>query len=247
VSISGPPARRLVKENTMTSQQAPTLLNDDGSASMATALLMSHHGLRRDLARLAIALGQPAASEPARAAALKEEWQGYHGKLHGHHEAEDNGFFPGLRSGHAHLAPVIDRLTSDHRRIDPLLEAGDRAFADLATTREAAAKAVTELGVLLHEHLALEEAEVISFLRDAREFPPPGTDAEAEMYAQGFAWACHGVAEDVLARLYAMLPPSLTSRLPAARVAFDARCARVWGPTKPGASRTAVPDWLAGG
>jgi hypothetical protein len=43
------------------------------------------------------------------------------------------------------------------------------------------------------------------------------------------------------------VPPSLTSRLPAARAAFDARCVRVWGPTKPGASRTAVPDWLAGG
>src|SRR5947207_3118189 len=34
----------------------PDLLNDDGSASIATALLMSHHGFRRDIARFAVAL-----------------------------------------------------------------------------------------------------------------------------------------------------------------------------------------------
>ena len=30
----------------------PNLLNDDGSASMATLLMMSHHAFRRDLGRL---------------------------------------------------------------------------------------------------------------------------------------------------------------------------------------------------
>jgi len=35
---------------------ATNLLNEDGSASMATALLMSHHAFRRDIARFAGAL-----------------------------------------------------------------------------------------------------------------------------------------------------------------------------------------------
>jgi hypothetical protein len=34
----------------------PRLLNDDGTASVATALLMSHHAFRRDTAQLAAAL-----------------------------------------------------------------------------------------------------------------------------------------------------------------------------------------------
>ena len=35
---------------------APRLLNDDGTASIATALMSSHHGFRRDLGRFARAL-----------------------------------------------------------------------------------------------------------------------------------------------------------------------------------------------
>ena len=55
-----------------------------------------------------------------------------------------------------------------------------------------------------------------------------------------------GLAPEVLARVHAMLPANLTSRLPAARAAYAARCVRVWGSVRDGASRTAVPDWLDG-
>jgi hypothetical protein len=213
---------------------------------MASALLMSHHGLRRDLARFGIALGRLAGGDATRAAALQAEWQRYHLTLHGHHEAEDKGLFPSITSRHPEVAPVIERLTSDHRRIDPLLEAGDRAFADLAATGGVAA-VVAELSALLDAHLAVEEEHVIPFLRGAKAFPPPATDAEVALYADGFAWASHGVAEDVLARVYAILPENLTARMPAARAAFEERSLRVWGPTASGASRTAVPDWLSEG
>lgn len=225
---------------------APSLLNDDGSASMATALLMSHHGLRRDLARFAIALGR-ADHDPARTQALQAEWNSYRATLHGHHTAEDNGLFPHLRGQHAHLAAVIDKLDADHRRIDPLLEEGDGAFAILATKPAAAAAVVKQLSALLDAHLAIEEAEVVSFLRDAKAFPAPATDVEVDLYAQGFAWSSHGVAPEVLERLNAILPEVLITRLPAARAAFDQRVQRVWGPTQVGASRTAIPDWLPGG
>jgi hypothetical protein len=39
-----------------------------------------------------------------------------------------------------------------------------------------------------------------------------------------------------------MLPESLTSRLPDAKVAFAARCERAWGTAKAGAARTPIPD-----
>ena len=221
----------------------PNLLDDDGNASMATAIMSSHHGFRRDLAQFATALRRLAAGDRQRVAALREEWTHFRGKLHAHHQAEDTGLFPSLRAQQPALAAVIAGLDADHRRIDPLLEQGDRAFAALPVTTEAAAEIVALLRALLAPHLATEEAQLFPFLRGAKEFPSCSDD-ELAMFADGFAWCSHGIAPDIIARLDAILPPALVARLPAARAAFTERCARVWGSAQPGASRTAVPDWI---
>lgn len=221
--------------------QAPALLNDDGTASIATAFMSSHHAFRRDLARFASALAK-LSRDAGRARAIGEEWTQYRGALHGHHQVEDTGIFPGLRQQSASLAATLERLEADHRRIDPLLEEGDRAFADLPRAIEAATRVVGELRALLDEHLAVEEAEVVPFLRGTATFPPPATPAEAELYASGFAWSTHGIAEDVIAQLDKMLPEILRSKLPAARAAYAARCERAFGTLKPGAARTPIPD-----
>lgn len=216
---------------------APQLLNDDGSASMATMIMMSHHGLRRDLARFAKALAQPVNA----ALPLAEEWQSFRQTLHGHHDAEDNGMFPSMRGQSAALAKTIDKLAADHRQIDPLLERGDRAFAELAANQGAAQTVIHDLLALLGPHLALEEAELIPLLRGAKDFPAPPSDEAAAMYAQGFAWAMDGIAPEVLEQVRAMLPGVLLERLPAARAAFSARSERVWGRLPPLASRSSVP------
>jgi len=214
---------------------APSLLNDDGSASMATALMMSHHGFRRDLARFAVAL---AALEPARVDALQDEWRAFHEHLHGHHVAEDSGIFPDLR---ASLPAVIERLSDDHRVLDPLLGRGDRAFAALPAPGEARA-VIAELQALLEPHLALEEAEVIPRLRGFKDFPAPANAAELALYAEGFAWASAGIARDVVAQMDAMLPASLRAALPEARAAYEARCVRTWGSPQAGDARTPIPE-----
>jgi hemerythrin-like domain-containing protein len=228
----------------MTKAAAPNFLNGDGSASMATALMMSHHGLRRDLAQFALALTRVANGDRARVAALQEEWRNYHLTLHGHHEAEDQRMFPHMRAEHPELAQIIDGLGADHRRIDPLLERGDRAFAALERDAGEAIEIVAELSALLEPHLATEETHIIPLIRGANSFPPPANEEEARMYAEGFAWSSHGVAPDVLERVYAMLPAELAAKLPAARAAFEQRCERVWGSAKAGASRTPIPEWL---
>jgi hypothetical protein len=220
------------------------LLNEDGTASMATAFLSSHHGLRRDLARFAIALRE---LHGPRVAALQEEWTSYHQTLHGHHSVEDQSIFPDMRTQHPALAEVIDRLVADHRRIDPMLADGDRAFAGLPASLASARAVVAELASLLADHLATEEQHLVPHLRGASSFPSPANDAEADMYAGGFAWSMDGIAPDILDRLDVMLPESVKERLPAARAAFAARCARVWGHTIPGASRTSIPDWMVEG
>jgi hemerythrin-like domain-containing protein len=221
--------------------QAPNLLNDDGSASMATMLMMSHHAFRLGLARLAKALEIVGRGDASRVEALREEWTWFHNALHGDHQSEDNGVFPNLAKEHESVRATIEKLGADHRRIDPLLEQGDKAFAELANV-EGALAVVRSLGELLAPHLATEEAEIIPFLRPAKSFPAPPNDEAAAMYAQGFAWAMHGIAPDILERVHAMLPEALTSRLPAAHVAFAARCERAWGSAKCGAARTPIPD-----
>ena len=145
---------------------------------------------------------------------------------------------------HASASAVIEQLSADHRRIDPLLARGEAAFAQLPSTTGARA-VVRELAALLEPHLATEERELIPFLRGLKSFPPPPDDEAVAMYAEGFAWAMQGIAPDVLDKVVAMLPAALVARLPAARAAFDARCERVWGSAKAGASRTPIPDDVA--
>jgi hypothetical protein len=220
---------------------APQLLNDDGTASIATALMMSHHAFRRDLGRFARALETMESGDTARAEALREEWKNFRGALHGHHESEDHGVFPGLSNEHESARATIEGLSADHRKIDPLLERGDAAFAELPKVGAALA-VVRELKALLDPHLATEERELVPFLRGMKAFPPPPNDEAADMYAQGFSWAMQGIAPDVLERVLEMLPEALKGRLPEARAAFEARSLRAWGPTKAGATRTPIPD-----
>lgn len=222
--------------------QAPNLLNDDGTASMATALMMSHHAFRRDLLRFTKALTALSPADTSRATALEEEWKSFRGALHGHHQAEDHGIFPNLSAEHASVKETIEGLSADHKKIDPLLEDGDRLFESLATKKEGALALVRKLTELLTAHLATEEEHVVPFLRGAKSFPTPGSDAEADLYAQGFSWSMHGIAPEVLEKLDAILPDALKSRLPAAREQFAARCVRAWGTAEHGSATTPIPN-----
>ena len=219
----------------------PQLLNDDGSASIATAFMTSHFAFRRDLARFAAALSGPAMNAST-AQALADEWQTFHTHLHSHHQAEDNGVFPTFRTEHTQLEAVIARLSADHRLIDPLLERADRAFAELDKGPAHPLAVIGELQGLLGPHLALEEAELIPFLRGVKDFPPPPDDATADLYAEGFAWSTQGIASEVIEQLDALLPEILRGRLPAARADFRARCDRVWGTLPVSAARTPIPE-----
>jgi hemerythrin-like domain-containing protein len=219
----------------------PNLLNDDHTASMATALMMSHHGFRRDLSRFHRALEQVAGGEVSRVEALREEWKSLYQALHGHHQSEDTGVFPSIATEHPSARAVIEQLSADHRRIDPLLDRGEAAFARLPDAREALA-IVRELRELLDAHLAIEEREIVPFLRGGKSFPAPPNDEWLAMYAAGFAWSMQGIAPEVLEQVERMLPAALVARLPEARAAFDARCERVWGSAKAGAARTPIPN-----
>jgi hemerythrin-like domain-containing protein len=209
---------------------------------MATAFLSSHHGLRRDLRLFAGAVGRAAAGDTSKLAALSAEWKRYRDTLHGHHTVEDTAMFPSMKEQHPELAEIIDGLLAEHRKIDPILEEGDKAFADLPAQLRGAVRVIGGLGGLLNSHLETEEKHIVPFLRDAKVFPAPASEAELEMYAQGFAWSSHGIAADVLEKLYEILPPEVRAKMPAARAAYEQRCKDVWGTAVAGAARTPIPD-----
>lgn len=208
---------------------ATPLLNDDGSASMATLLMSSHHAFRRDIACFARALHDTVVD----LGVLREEWSRFREALHGHHTVEDTAVFPDMRTRHPELASAIDELDRHHRAIDPLLAALPE---DLAGVREV----VTSLQRLLAEHLDAEERAIIPHLRGANEFPAMPAEM-LPVYAEGFAWSMAGLAPSVCERILAMLPRDLVAHIPAARVAFDERCRRTWGFAHVGESTTSVP------
>ncbi len=229
-------ARRML---TYSPRVKPTqLLNDDGTASMATMLMTSHHSFRRDLARFQRAL---VTIDPARIEALRVEWAFYREALHHHHVVEDTGMFPGMKTEHPELATAIAHLADQHSRIDPLLERGDRAFAALPATHDIH-DVLETLRVLLDAHLDMEEAVVIPLIRGAKEFPMPPDDATAAMYADGFAWSTQGIAPEVREAINAMLPSALVEKLPAAIERFAERSSRAWGEYTVGATTTSAPD-----
>jgi hypothetical protein len=214
------------------------LLNDDGTASIATMLMSSHHAFRRDLTCFSSALATPDRDN----AALLEEWTRFRDALHGHHTVEDTAMFPGMRASLPELATAIDELDAHHRAIDPLLERGDRLFADLPANAAAARALIGELIALLAQHLDAEERAIAPHLRFAKEFPAPPSEEVLAMYADGFAWSTAGLSSAVVEQIFAMLPAALTAKIPAARDVFDARCRRVWGHVHTGSSSTSVPD-----
>jgi hypothetical protein len=205
---------------------------------MGTALMMSHHGFRRDLACFAKVLQNHPEREPG---PLRDEWQRFRTMLVRHHEGEDQGIFPDLGK-HPSLGVVVAHLADDHRRIASMLERGDRAFVeplDLA----AAVAVISDLEALLDPHFAMEERDLIPFLRDEMSFPEPANDDELTVYAEGFAWATSGVHRQVLDALDAMLPASVKARMETARQAYDERATRVWGAPHHGATLDSSPDF----
>ena len=142
-------------------------------------LLWVHGMVRRDLATVRELAGRVTNGlAPAEVAAELERlkthgplWQLKAGCLqycrfvHSHHNLEDAALFPMLRRVDPGLAPIVERLESDHRRVSGLLDTVEAAAAALDDDEEAEARArvadaLDELASHLLEHLELEERSV---------------------------------------------------------------------------------------
>jgi iron-sulfur cluster repair protein YtfE (RIC family) len=140
-----------------------------------TGMYVMHHAFRRDLGRLAAAARSTPVDDVRTWRALRTWWGNVAELLHEHHTKEDELLWPLLleRVTGADRA-VLDAMTEEHDRIDPLLErvgAGltglaERSAGDTSAVREQTADALAELRTVLDEHLAHEEREAVRIVQE---------------------------------------------------------------------------------
>jgi hemerythrin-like domain-containing protein len=96
--------------------------------------------------------------------------------VHMHHNAEDGHFFSELRDANPAIAPVIDRLQEEHRRVSDNLDAVESAAKELVRDegRQARISLVDAFQALrenLLAHLGYEERNLETTVRRLRDLP----------------------------------------------------------------------------
>jgi len=128
-----------------------------------------HDHLRSDLRRYAEAVTSARPTDrPDRLRALARWSKGFVHELEEHHFVEDTYFFPDMRTKVPAVAPVLDRLEADHRKLDGLLAEWPRRVGDLADDSKAFEPARVEavrhaeaVRDLLMVHLDVEDNDVL--------------------------------------------------------------------------------------
>ena len=100
--------------------------------------------------------------------ALKVNCLHYCRFVHGHHRLEDVALFPALRDAEPDLAPLVDRLEGDHRRVAEQLDEVEAAVGALNGDESERGRVVDVLDALagdLLAHLEREEESIGPALR----------------------------------------------------------------------------------
>ncbi|WP_249123910.1 hemerythrin domain-containing protein [Saccharopolyspora erythraea] len=84
--------------------------------------------------------------------------------LHNHHAGEDAGIFPFVGDRHQELAPVLERLGQEHRKIAALLAELQVVVSDEHADRARTSSEVDRLAEELEAHLAYEEEQLLPVL-----------------------------------------------------------------------------------
>jgi Hemerythrin HHE cation binding domain len=151
-------------------------------------LLWVHGMIRQDLATVRelaaeVAGGLPPeeAAEQVRSLAangplwaLKVNCLHYCRFVHGHHRLEDAALFPALREAEPDIAPLVDRLEADHRRVTEQLDEVEAAVVALngdAGERGRVVEALNTLAEDLLAHLEREEESIGPALRRMNRHP----------------------------------------------------------------------------
>jgi alkanesulfonate monooxygenase SsuD/methylene tetrahydromethanopterin reductase-like flavin-dependent oxidoreductase (luciferase family) len=148
--------------------------------ALARDLVAVHDHLRRELTQLRDMIAQvaegsldpgAARSEISKLTMRQNQWtvgaycESYCRLVGMHHTLEDQAMFPGLRSLDGRLAPVVDRLHSEHVAIAGVLARVDAALVALVTSPQAGMPELRAAADLLTDtllsHLSYEERELV--------------------------------------------------------------------------------------
>lgn len=174
-----------------------------------------HGAVRRDLRRIADALGAPDAA--SRAARIGAAYDFLAGELRHHHEQEDTLLWPALVE-HGVPADLTAAMESEHQAMAAALAEAERAVHAFVASgdgadAEAARAAVEHAAEVTGAHLDHEETEVGPLFADFATTPawPP---IEKKFRARPprdagrfFAWIQDGMSEDHRGYLRSTVPP----------------------------------------
>ena len=142
-------------------------MKTDPNAPASTDMMgIVHSALRRDLTRTTTALTAAHPPGGAQRAALSAHVIWMMDFLHGHHEGEDAGLWPLMRSLDPAAGDLLDQMEQDHARIAPEIEAlrvATRGYSvdGADTTRNGLIEALASLRAVLDPHLHREETEMM--------------------------------------------------------------------------------------
>jgi hemerythrin-like domain-containing protein len=182
-----------------------------------------HAAFRRDLARFDTALASFPDGSQERADQLVTAWDNYQHQLHHHHEDEETIFWPAFRELGADEAVTSD-LGGEHAQMLTALDHADevvrRLSGDPSSARAANARAaIGELGEVLREHLAHEEANLEPWVATVRSTPQMKRAQAAVRKAHKgqsgtfVAWLLDGAEPEHVAGLKREIPPPVVAFL----------------------------------
>lgn len=187
-----------------------------GSAADLGVMLAAHRAFRRDVTTLARAASRDTLRDPVRRVTVGTGWEVFRRQLLLHHQAEDTGVWPVLRTrlaGRADELAVLDEMAAEHSLIDPLVATVDQALDD---EQLSLGDVIGELASTLGGHLDHEERDALPLigatLTDAEWTGLMASLQPAPELSELVPWLVDGLAADDAADVLAMFPPALAQR-----------------------------------
>jgi len=187
-----------------------------GGAADLGVMLAAHRAFRRDVTTLARAASRDTLRDPVRRVTVGTGWEVFRRQLLLHHQAEDAGVWPVLRTrlaGRADELAVLDAMAAEHRLIDPLVATVDQALGD---ERLPLGDVIGELASTLGGHLGHEERDALPLIGatlTAAEWEGLMASLQpAPELSELVPWLVDGLPADDAADVLAMFPPALAQR-----------------------------------
>lgn len=178
-----------------------------------------HSALRRDGARLEQSVERFGTQDAETHDALLLGWHGFSSSLHHHHRTEDRHIWPVIRAKLTERPDdmaVLDAMEDEHSRIDPAIEAIERAFDDPEVGVDEVAQRIADFVQLLRSHLEHEEREAFPLMRtliSQREWAALNRSAMKELSFGELAalgpWVLDGASPQDVRTVLSEFPPPL--------------------------------------